>query len=335
MPLEYLQLCQNLPQELLQIRGVVAAEETTFLKGPEPRPLAFRELPGMSFDRLDRFLNRGLSLEILEEFPVPERLGGGRLPAAVRGISRRAVALFSKPVPEPLRFLKQPGVEHGIDTAIDTIIQDFPGRIKDEDATIFPGDGPVELLLPAADRDSCGPVDLQGADETPGVVRVQPFRSGRIDLPETVVEPAGIVRIFVQSGLPEHVLTKIRIGRGPLEQPAQEPFEIKRGPAEKEGSFAARFDVTDGFGGVPEIIGQGVFPVRIEKTDEVVRNESPLPRRRCGGPDFHTPIQGHRIHGDDFGPDFQGQGDPEGRFPGCRRPCQIDREHVSGVLAVF
>jgi hypothetical protein len=85
-----------------------------FFEVPKPRVLALRELPGVSFDEFDGLVKRVLALQVLDNFPVTDRLQGSR--------TERSILLKNL-----ARFVDEASGEHAINTSINPLVEPFAG----------------------------------------------------------------------------------------------------------------------------------------------------------------------------------------------------------------
>ena len=147
-------------------------------------------------------------------------------------------------------------------------------------------------------------------DDPADVVRVQPRGRGRIDRREPGVEDRAAE--FV--GLPLQPAAHGGIDRRTLEQAEEKRFEVERRAADEERRLAPRLDGGDG--GLrpvepPSHVGR--LP-RVENVDQVVRHAAADGGGRLGRADVHAPIERHRVHRDDLGPESVGEVEGKGRL---------------------
>jgi hypothetical protein len=268
--------------------------------------LAIGELPGVELDQLDGPVQPDATGKVVEDLAISEGLG--RRPA--QGL---------RPGEQLPHLVDQARGEHFLHAAIDPPGQLLARPVEHEHPTGLGRQPGVELLLQRADRLAGLEEDLQGPDEPPGVVGVKPPGGPRIDLGEAAVEVARAVR----SGFFLELPAELPVGGRARKDPPQQPFEIQGRPADEEHPAATPPDPVDARLGRLQVLRQAVLLVGLQHVDQVVRHDLPLPGRGLGRAHVHPPVQGHRVHGDDFRPDFRGQRHAHGGLAARRGARQV------------
>ncbi len=161
---------------------------------------------------------------------------------------------------------------------------------------------------------------LQRAQDTEGVVRVQPRGGRRVVLRQPRVQggrPEGL-------GLGAQARTHIRIAGVRLEEAVQQGLDVEPGAADHDRDLAPLPQVRQR-PAPPGHVGRRVEGfIGLHDIDQVVPHRRLLLRSGLGRSDVHVPVDLHRIGADDLAAERPGHLDPDGGLPGGRRPADHD-----------
>ena len=153
------------------------------------------------------------------------------------------------------------------------------------------------LDLELAERSAGQLDDLQGPDDPPAVVGMQPRRGRRVERRQPGVQRG----VALGLGLLLQPSRSSGSDPGPANRPAEQRLEVQRRAADEEDRFPRPSIARDGLARPAAIIGHaGRFP-GLDHVDQVVRDTAALGHRRLGGADVHPPVDRRRVHGDDLG----------------------------------
>ncbi len=116
-------------------------------------------MSGVDFDGLDGMGQVGLAGEVSDDFLIPQGLAclGGH---CAGGGQERA------------DLLNEAGLDHGLYAGVDAAVKVLAAAAKTNISTIISGVGAAELLLETTDRLGGEFKDLQGADDSAKIVRM-------------------------------------------------------------------------------------------------------------------------------------------------------------------
>jgi hypothetical protein len=235
--------------------------------------------------------------------PLRERLPHLAVADPLERVRRRWNSL-AEPLPH---LLDETGLEEGIDPLRDAarVRLAIPVEADLQRAVSLlpsrPGPLAREALAPGP---LSGERDLEGADDPLGVSGRDSLRGGGVEAAEPAVEP--------RRAPPRGHLAKAgaeRLApRGRRDDAAKEPPQIEARSPDDDRHAAARGDVRDRLLREPDVLRQGEVDPRVGDVDEVVRDGSPIRRRRLRGGRVEPAVHLHRVAADDLA------AQPSGRF---------------------
>ena len=235
------------------------------------------------------------------------------------------------PLEQAAHFLHKTGGEHGLDAEVNPLMEHVPRPEQHEHAAASGRAAFFELRLQMADRPPRGAVDLQRANDTPLVMRVQLGGGQRVDLLQAFVQrrQAGLLEFFLDR------VAELPIRRRAAEDAAQQGLQIQRRSPDEQHFAPPAADLDHGAPGGFQVVGDAELVARRKQVQQVMGHALPLLGRRLGGADVHLAIEGHRVQGDDLRVQPLSQFDAHPGFPAGRGPGQIPAVRGTKVRGRF
>lgn len=137
-------------------------------------------------------------------------------------------------------------------------------------------------------------VDLQGTDDSLGVVRVKLPGAFRIDLKETIVQVDGGARL-------SEAASKGFVSRWGLEKSLRQGAQIKAGASDKQSRSPSLQDPLDRFNGMVQIVSDREPLVGRDDVEKMMGDRLTGMLGWLGRSDVHSPVDLHRIERDNLG----------------------------------